>query len=109
MATDPACGDIETLQTIAPDAIQRMAETFKVLADPTRLQMLVLLMDHELCVHDLTAMFDLTQPAISHHLRVLREMRLVKHRKQGRHVFYTLDDDHVSDLIRHALDHIQHG
>ena len=83
-----------------------MAEMFKVLADPTRLQLVLALSNEELCVCDLTALTHVTASAISHQLRVLRNMKLVKYRKEGKMVFYSLDDDHVKNLIDDALEHI---
>ena len=85
----------------------RLAETFKVLGDPTRLKMLYALSSEELCVCELTELLAMTQSAISHQLRVLRNMRLVKYRKDGRSVFYSLDDEHITNLFREGLDHVE--
>lgn len=87
----------------------RLAEIFKVLSDPTRVRILWYLTDREVCVHTLTGLLDVTQSAVSHQLRLLRERRLVRFRKQGRHVYYTLDDDHVRDMFRQGLLHVEHG
>ncbi|MCB0114815.1 MAG: winged helix-turn-helix transcriptional regulator [Caldilineaceae bacterium] len=86
-----------------------MAELFKSLADPTRLRIVGLLANAEVCVGDLHQIMGMTQPAISHHLRVLRNLRLVKARRDGRHVYYTLDDDHVELLFRQGLSHVLHS
>ncbi|MCA9790607.1 MAG: winged helix-turn-helix transcriptional regulator [Candidatus Eremiobacteraeota bacterium] len=91
------------------DAAARTAELFKALADPTRLRIIGLLVERESCVGDLQLNLAMSQPAISHHLRVLRSLRLVKSRKEGRHVFYTLDDDHVEALFRQGLEHATHA
>ena len=86
----------------------KLAETFKALSDPTRVRIISALSHAELCVHDIAATLDMTHSAISHQLRTLRELRLVKFRRAGRHVYYTLDDEHIQDLFRMGLDHILH-
>ncbi len=86
----------------------RLAETFKALSDPTRVRIVSLLADAELCVCDLAAVLEMSQSAVSHQLRTLRDMRLVRWRRDGRQIFYTLDDDHVADLFRRGLDHVAH-
>jgi DNA-binding transcriptional ArsR family regulator len=85
-----------------------MAELFKVMADPTRLRIIGLLAHAEICVGDLHQMMGMSQPAISHHLRMLRSLRLVKARKEGRHVYYTLDDEHVDLLFQQGRNHVLH-
>ncbi|MGC9529979.1 MAG: ArsR/SmtB family transcription factor [Candidatus Bipolaricaulaceae bacterium] len=85
-----------------------MAETFRVLADPTRVRMLYFLSRAELCVHDLAQLLGVSQPAASHHLRILRMQGLVRTRRQGKAVYYALDDRHVVELFRCALDHVTH-
>ena len=92
----------------AGEEVFDIAETFKVLGDPTRLRILFALALEELCVCDLAALNNLSVSAISHQLRSLRAMKLVKYRKEGKNVFYSLDDDHVRDLIREAHDHVHH-
>jgi DNA-binding transcriptional ArsR family regulator len=87
----------------------RAAELFKTLADPTRVRIVGLLAHTELCVGDLCLVLDMSQPAISYQLRILRTMRIVTARKQGKHVFYTLADDHIHTLFHQGLDHIQHA
>jgi DNA-binding transcriptional ArsR family regulator len=86
----------------------RLAETFKALSDPTRVRIVSLLADAELCVCDLAAALGMSQSAVSHQLRTLRDLRLVRWRREGRQIFYTLDDDHVADLFHRALDHVAH-
>jgi DNA-binding transcriptional ArsR family regulator len=90
-----------------PDAT-RLADTFKALADPTRVRIISVLAHTELCVCDLSATLDMSQSAVSHQLRLLRQMRLVKNRKAGRMVYYSLDDEHIKDLFQRGLEHIQH-
>lgn len=90
-----------------PTAI-RLAEVFKALSDPTRLRLISLLLENEVSVHNLEAILGMSQSAISHQLRHLRQLRLVRFRKEGRHVFYALDDDHVRQLFAQGLLHIVH-
>lgn len=86
----------------------RLSETFKALSDPTRVRIVSLLAEDELCVCDLAGALGMTQSAVSHQLRTLRDLRLVRWRREGRQIFYTLDDEHVSDLFRRGLDHVAH-
>ncbi|MFQ5595961.1 MAG: ArsR/SmtB family transcription factor [Anaerolineae bacterium] len=87
---------------------EKLAETFKALSDPTRVRIISALSRAELCVHDIAAALDMSHSAISHQLRTLRELRLVKFRREGRHVYYTLDDEHIQDLYQMGLDHVLH-
>lgn len=89
-------------------AIQ-LAETFKALSDPTRVRIVSVLAGDELCVCDLAAALSMSQSAVSHQLRTLRDLRLVRWRREGRQIFYTLDDEHVADLFRRGLDHVGHA
>jgi len=88
------------------DALQ-LAETFKVLSDPTRVKILHALSCAELCVCDLGVVLGMSSPAVSHHLRLLRALKLVKYRKEGRTAYYSLDDDHIETLFAQGLDHIR--
>ena len=90
------------------EKITRLSETFKALSDPTRLNIIYVLSKGSLCVCDIAHVLDMTQSAISHHLRVLRNLKLVKFRKEGKMVIYSLDDDHVLELFRQGLDHVKH-
>lgn len=85
---------------------QNMAEFFGVLADPNRLRLLSALASQELCVCDLAAGLKMGESAVSHQLRVLRVMRLVKYRKEGRNVYYSLADRHVTNLYREVAEHL---
>ncbi|MCD1653583.1 metalloregulator ArsR/SmtB family transcription factor [Treponema zuelzerae] len=85
--------------------IAGVSELFKALSDETRTRILYLVAQRELCVCDLAFLLDMTLPAISHHLRFLKVMRLVRSRKDGKNVFYSLDDDHVVALIELARAH----
>lgn len=86
----------------------RLASTFRALSDPTRVRIISVLSHNEMCVHDVANSLGMSQSAISHQLRTLREMHLVKFRREGRHVYYTLDDEHVHSLFDQGLDHIKH-
>lgn len=86
----------------------RMAATFKALADPTRVRIISALLHTELCVGDLASCLGMSTSAVSHQLRLLREMRLVRHRREGKYVFYALDDDHIYDLFQRGLEHASH-
>lgn len=86
-----------------------LAETFKVLAEPTRVRILHAISEEELCVCDIAAVVNATQSAISHQLRILRSARLVKSRKDGKMVYYSLDDDHVRCLFEEGIRHLKAG
>lgn len=87
--------------------LHELAETYKVLSDPTRLKLCMLLAEAELCVCDLAALLNISDSAVSHQLRLLRSLRLVKYRRAGKMAFYTLDDAHVGSLIRQGLEHVE--
>ncbi len=82
-----------------------LSELFRILSDETRTKIVYLLSFKELCVCDLAGLLDMSLPAISHHLRLLKALRLVKYRRKGKSVFYSLDDHHIVKLIREAQEH----
>jgi ArsR family transcriptional regulator len=84
-----------------------LSDTFQVLANPTRLRMVEALSERELCVCDLAAVVGVSQSAVSHQLRQMRQMRIVRYRKEGRMAYYRLDDRHVDTLFRTGLDHVR--
>lgn len=88
--------------------VARLAEIFRTLGDPTRLRLVSILATAELCVCDLSAVLAMSQSAVSHQLRTLRDLRLVSWRREGRHIFYQLADEHVADLFRRGLEHVGH-
>lgn len=92
---------------IGGDAVLTLAETFKVLGDGTRVRILDALSKTELCVCDLATLLGLSESAVSHQLRLLRSMRLVRSRREGRMVFYTLDDQHIMSLFQQGLRHVE--
>ncbi|MDY6846823.1 MAG: metalloregulator ArsR/SmtB family transcription factor [Chloroflexota bacterium] len=83
-----------------------MAESFKALSDPTRLQILALLFPGERSVGDLADHLDVSQSAVSHQLRILRALDIVRYHKEGREVYYSLADDHVRDILLRTFEHI---
>jgi len=83
-----------------------LAEIFKVLGDPMRLKIIMALDREELCVCDLATLMGVTRPAVSHHLRILRHLRLVRYRRDGKIAYYSLDDSHISQLIRIVQEHL---
>ena len=89
------------------EAVTDLAETFRALGDPTRVRILDALSHGELCVCDLAALVAMSQSAVSHQLRLLRNLRLVRPRREGRMVFYALDDQHIMTLFRQGLRHVQ--
>ncbi len=87
----------------------KLAELFSALSDASRIRIIALLMQGEMSVRALADGLGMTESAVSHQLRGLRQMHLVRARKSGRQVFYTIDDEHVSRLFTLGLDHVQHG
>ena len=83
-----------------------LAELFKVFGDSTRIKILCVLAESEMCVCDISALLNMTQSAISHQLRILKQAKLVKSWREGKVVFYSLDDDHVKQIFNQGLDHI---
>ncbi len=86
-----------------------LADLFGALSDPTRLRIVSVLLDGERNVGDIAAQLEMTESAVSHQLRGLRHMKLVRSRKNGRQVYYALGDDHVARLYLLGLDHVEHG
>ena len=105
--TETYCGTGQALAGELPPAavMGESVRLLKGLADPTRLKILCLLRGREVCVHELTQAMEVTQSAVSHQLRVLREARLVARRKEGRLAYYRLADAHVEELLANALSH----
>lgn len=88
------------------ETLTDMAELFKLFGDPTRLKILISLSRQELCVCDLAALIGMSESAVSHQLRLLKQGRLVKNRRAGKSVFYSLADDHVHTLLAQCMEHI---
>ena len=87
----------------------QIAELFRALGETSRIQIIAALTTNDMNVGELADLVDISHSAVSHHLRHLRQMKLVRTHKDGRHVYYSLDDDHVRDLFRCGLEHAQHG
>lgn len=94
-------------QMVSKDTLSVMAETFNLLGDPTRLRVVQALSRGELCVCDLASMLGVGRTAISNHLRLLRTMRLVTYRREGKLAYYSLTDDHIKNLLSECLEHVQ--
>jgi len=92
---------------MSPEAVTALADTFRVLGDPTRVRILDALAGGELCVCDIASLVGISESAVSHQLRLLRGMRLVRPRRAGRLVYYTVDDQHIIELLRQALTHVE--
>lgn len=88
------------------DTQQRIADLFKGFADSSRVQILFLLLDQELCVNDITNAVSISQSAVSHQLRLLKQMHLIKYRRDGKNILYSLADDHVRTILQMGLEHI---
>ncbi|MBT3225541.1 MAG: helix-turn-helix transcriptional regulator [Deltaproteobacteria bacterium] len=99
---------VEKVKKELPRAEQMMelSNLFKALGDFTRIRILEALLSSELCVCDLVSVLDMNQSAVSHQLRVLRSSKIVKFRKEGKNVYYSLDDNHISQLINQGLNHV---
>ena len=110
MGEIPVCGrDCETAGRMLPaeEECQALAELFKTFGDPTRIRILSVLSYGEVCVNDLADTLSMTASAISHQLRLLKQARLIKSRRDGKLIYYSLDDDHVRSMFAQGLDHIR--
>ena len=93
-------------EIVTTEKAQQMAQFFGAMADPHRLKLLSALFKAELCVCDLAAVVKMSDSAVSHQLRLLRNLGLVKHRREGRNVYYSLADAHISNLYREVAEHL---
>lgn len=109
------CDCIEVHQDIIADVqaqlpseklLENVADTFKVFGDKTRIKILYVLHARELCVCDIAQLLDMNQSAISHQLRVLKQAKLIKSRRDGKQVFYALDDSHVRTILSMGMEHV---
>jgi len=99
----------ETVKTIPrQEDIGQIADIFKALSDPSRLKIVLALLNQEHCVCDIAVICNQTESAISHQLRILRALKIVKNRREGKIIYYSLDDDHVISLIHMSLKHVRH-
>lgn len=99
---------IASAELLDEHTARSVANMFAALADPTRVRIISALSHCELPVGDLADLLGMEQSAVSHQLRRLRKMRLVRNRREGKQVFYTLDDDHIHDVFHRVLDHVEH-
>lgn len=97
------------LSNIDREEIQDLSEMFKIFSDETRLRIICAILNTELCVCDLCELLNLNQSAVSHQLQLLRSSKLVKYRKEGKQVYYSLEDEHIESIIKMALAHITEG
>ena len=104
---DPAAIEAARTALCGDDELTLLADTFQILANATRLQIVRALARWELCVNDLADVVEASPSAVSHHLRQLRQMRLVRHRRAGKMTLYTLDDEHVARLFDLGLEHVR--
>ena len=102
--------DIKKIQQSMPDynAIGALSDFFKIMGDSTRLQIILSLQGGELCVSDIAACLEMSVSSVSHQLKSLRLSRIIKQRKEGRTVYYSLDDEHVRDILATSLEHVHH-
>ena len=97
----------EQLRAMQTEELEVLAEFFRSFADPTRIRILNVLAGGEICVGDLANTLEMTQSAVSHQLKVLRASRLIKSRRDGKQILYSLDDDHVHEILRSGIEHIR--
>ena len=97
----------EKIDISKEDEIEDLATIFKIFSDNTRIKIMCAILKKELCVYDLCQELNLTQSNVSHQLQILRNNKLVKYRKEGKQVYYTVQDDHVKKIISIALEHIR--
>lgn len=90
------------------EGLDFLCSIFKAMGDPSRLKIIYILSKSPLCVCDIADLLDMTQSLVSHHLRTLRNLNLVKFKRQGKQIIYSLDDDHVLDLLNEGLEHTAH-
>ena len=100
---------IQKVKKLLPEEelIKELADFYKVFGDSTRVKILCVLLESEMCVCDLAELLEMTQSAISHQLRVLKQMKLVKNRREGKTVYYSLADGHIQNIISQGMEHIQ--
>jgi ArsR family transcriptional regulator len=104
---DQTTTTVRRQQLLTPRTVEGLAETFRVLGDPTRVRILDVLSSGELCVCDIASLIGISESAVSHQLRLLRGMRLVRPRRAGRQVYYAVDDHHILELLKQAMTHVE--
>ena len=96
------------METNNQDLVYTLSEFYKIMADYTRMKIIYALIEKELCVTEIAEIVNMSQTAVSYQLRILRGARVVKHRRDGKMIFYSIDDDHVSDIINITVTHLEH-
>lgn len=91
------------------EAVYGLAELFKIFGDPTRIRILYAMLDTERCVNDIAGVLEMSQSSVSHQLRILKTSKLVKSRREGKSIFYSLDDEHVRSILNMGMEHIMEG
>lgn len=91
------------------EAIYGLAELFKIFGDPTRIRILYAMLDTERCVNDIAGVLEMSQSSVSHQLRILKTSKLVKSRREGKSIYYSLDDEHVRSILNMGMEHIMEG
>ncbi len=91
------------------EAIYGLAELFKIFGDPTRIRILYVMLDTERCVNDIAGLLQMSQSSVSHQLRILKTSKLVKSRREGKSIFYSLYDEHVRSILSMGMEHIMEG
>jgi len=104
---DPLGAEARRAGLLAPRTVEGLADTFRALGDPTRVRILDALSTGELCVCDIASLVGISESAVSHQLRLLRGMRLVRPRRAGRQVYYAVDDHHILELLAQAMTHVE--
>ncbi len=103
--SDPAANVAKNMP--ADEYLYDLADLFKIFGDTTRIRILYSLFDNELCVGDISEILGLTQSSVSHQLRILKDSKLVKFRRDGKSIFYSLDDDHVRSILNLGMEHLE--
>lgn len=103
--------DLQEIDRLMPDvdSLYDLSEVFRVFGDSTRIRILYALFESEMCVCDIAALLGLTQSAVSHQLRILKDAKLVRFRREGKSIFYALDDDHVRAILSLGMEHLSHN
>ena len=109
MAKEKSKSNIENITKTMPDDeyLYDLSELFRIFGDSTRIKILYSLFDSELCVGDISEVLGLSQSSVSHQLRILKDSKLVKFRREGKSMFYSLDDDHVRSILGLGMEHLE--
>lgn len=105
------CEHAEDAQKNIPsdEIVIDLSDFFKIFSDFTRVRLLFAIKDKELCVHDLSIILNMRQPAVSYQLKILKQYKIVSGRREGKHIFYSLNDNHIFDILDIGLTHISHA